>query len=122
MIASRPKENLALVFYDFDQNIGTIDFPKLKRDTRFVKKEQRWTKRLVESVIKNDLKIKSKEEMEKRLERASKANRMGEGGRGRGWGEASPILCPKRQMDKYYILTFHTLLRFCPSGQIYGRA
>jgi hypothetical protein len=70
VIASRPKENLALVFYDFDQNIGTIDFPKLKRDTRFVKKEQRWTKRLVESVIKNDLKIKSKEEMEKRWERA----------------------------------------------------
>ena len=43
IISSKPHKNLAMVFYEFDKQLGIIDFPKVKRDTRLVPKASRWT-------------------------------------------------------------------------------
>ena len=40
-------KNLALVFYEFDKQLGIIDFPKLKKDTRLVPKATRWTEKMM---------------------------------------------------------------------------
>ena len=40
IISSRPKKNVALVYYEFDKQLGIIDFPKMKKDTRLVESDE----------------------------------------------------------------------------------
>ena len=65
IISSKPDKNLAMVFYEFDKQLGIIDFPKLKRDTRLVPKASRWTEKMMKVLLTKELKIKNKQDMEK---------------------------------------------------------
>ena len=65
IISSKPHKNLAMVFYEFDKQLGIIDFPKLKRDTRLVPKASRWTEKMMKVLLTKELKIKNKQDMEK---------------------------------------------------------
>ena len=65
IISSKPHKNLAMVFYEFDKQLGIIDFPKLKKDTRLVPKASRWTEKMMKVLLTKELKIKNKQDMEK---------------------------------------------------------
>ena len=65
IISAKPAKNLALVFYEFDKQLGIIDFPKLKKDTRLVPKATRWTEKMMRVLLTKELKIKNESDMEK---------------------------------------------------------
>jgi len=65
IISSKPKKNVALVYYEFDKQLGIIDFPKMKKDTRLVPKATKWTEKMMKVLLTKELKIKNKQDMEK---------------------------------------------------------
>jgi len=65
IISSRPKKNVALVYYEFDKQLGIIDFPKMKKDTRLVPKATKWTEKMMKVLLTKELKIKNEQDMEK---------------------------------------------------------
>ena len=65
IISSKPKKNVALVFYEFDKQLGIIDFPKMKKDTRLVPKATKWTEKMMKVLLTKELKIKNEQDKEK---------------------------------------------------------